>query len=263
MGNYLDYRAALAGNREVFLLNQPRAVSTFGRIDRRFDKMIEALNGARTPAGKTQVSPMVMMLLMQRQFRAAFQSISSFQAYEAWLILRPAIEIPLIIGKWLDDRANVTVWKERASNPKEYRKHFSGASLRSQSLPESERIQNALSRLNDRFAHPNPDYCYRHVNVQPEEEQQLSLRIEYFDEEEDVKVAWLAMSHLMVIVQDRLWMAIASTLANADGHSNQVTDFETVFRKEAEAVATKSEVSRKMLEEIGLWLPILADAGIE
>jgi hypothetical protein len=254
MGDYLEYRGTLALNREVFLLNEKRAFSTFNLIDDCFPKMIDAVLGARGPEGKTQVSMVPMLSLMQRQFRSAFQSISSFQAYEAWLLLRPAIEIPLIIGKWFDDRNNVRIWKERATKKKQYRQCFMGEALRSTSLVDSERIQRALSRLNDLFVHPHPEYCYRHLNVQPIVGDQILMRVEYFDEIDYVQITWLAMSHLMVFVQDRLWSAIASRLVGVEGDYAALARFEATFREDADKAAAKSTESKRMLTELGLWV---------
>jgi len=174
-------------------------------------------------------------------------------AYEAWLVLRPAIEIPLIIGKWFDDRENVSVWKNRNSKRKPYRERFWGDKLRSKALADSDRIQSALSRLNDLFAHPNPDYCNRHINAQSVPPKMVTVRIEYFDDDEVVKVAWLAMSHLMVFVQDRLWKAIASTLVGIPVIKSRLDPVENQFAKDAATVASKSDADRATLEQLGLW----------
>lgn len=254
MGNFLEYRGIRTLNREVFLLEESRAVSTFDSIHRYFNAMVDMLKNARTAEGKSHIASLSpMIFLMQRQFCTAFDSLSSFQAYEAWLILRPAVEIPLIVGKWLDNRNNVAIWKARAVNKKEYRRCYVGEGLRSKALPNSDRIQGALSRLNDLFVHPHPEYCYRHFNLRKLDSTSFIARVEYFDEPHDVKVSWLAMSHLMLFVQDRLCEAIAATLVNAPARQPRLAAFEIEFGADAQAAASKSAKSRSLLEGVGLW----------
>src|SRR6187431_2577269 len=99
----LQYRSLLALNREVFLLKYPFTILDFDRIDENFPTLAEPLHTVRGTDGKSHVSLVPFLLLMQRQVRSAFIALSAFQSYDAWLLLRPALESALICGKWIED----------------------------------------------------------------------------------------------------------------------------------------------------------------
>ena len=83
----LRYRSTLAYNREVFLIEHSKFVKVFSVIDKNFENLIEPLRTLRDAAGKSHVSLIPFVLLLQRQCRVAFEALSAFQAYHAWLLL--------------------------------------------------------------------------------------------------------------------------------------------------------------------------------
>lgn len=248
----LKYRAALSENREVFLLNHHDAIQTFNRIDKNFELLIEAVSKNRDQYGKTYVSFLPLIALMQRQSRSAFEALSSFQAYQAWVLLRVALEIPLIMGKWIDDRVNVKVWKQRLERPGPYRKAYTGKALRSKSLPNSAEIQKVLSRVNDRFIHANPDYCHRHSEWSPLQDQQVGYQLDYFDDQDHAKLHILAILHLLVFVQESLLGLLNSLFPDIMVATMGLESFRTLYRKDADHEA-ESDESREILSNLGLW----------
>ena len=95
---------------------------------------------------------------MQRQSFVALDALSSMQAYQAWVLLRPGLECALIMGKWMDDNANYHIWINRLQDPEAYRTTYSGKKMVSRSLPRSRDLQQVLKAINDSFVHPNPEY---------------------------------------------------------------------------------------------------------
>jgi hypothetical protein len=154
----LEYRSRLAYNREIFLIEHGALVKAFGFIDENFMELIEFPRTMRDANKKSHVSLMPFLLLMQRQSRAAFESFAVYQAYQAWVLLRPGVEALLMVGKFLDDPKFADLWQNRKKDPDAYRKAVSGKKLRSVGLPASDKIQSVLSRINDDFVHANVDY---------------------------------------------------------------------------------------------------------
>jgi len=99
----LDYRAHVAFNREVFLLRYEHPFRTFCSIDGNFGILLQLVQSQRDPAGNSHISLAPFLMLMQRQSRSAFEALASDQSYQAWVLIRPAVEAALIIGKWVDD----------------------------------------------------------------------------------------------------------------------------------------------------------------
>ena len=88
-----------------------------------------------------------------------------YQSYQSWVLLRPAIESALIMGRWLDNFNNFEVWKDHPDSWKNYKNIYQGKNLVSDSLPKSTDIQNVLKHINDDFMHTNPSYYQRHSQI--------------------------------------------------------------------------------------------------
>ena len=99
----LEYRGTIEYNRDFFLLNRAWALHALSTTDSGFARLLELLRDRRGPEGKSRVSFIPFLLLMQRQARSSFERLSSFQSYEAWVLLRPCLESALILGKWTED----------------------------------------------------------------------------------------------------------------------------------------------------------------
>jgi hypothetical protein len=99
----LENHARLVYNREVFLANCRFGLHGFTRIDENFGLLGGMLTQRRDKAGFSHVSLVPFILVMQRQVYAAFELISTYQSFQAWVLLRPCLESALIMGKWVDD----------------------------------------------------------------------------------------------------------------------------------------------------------------
>ena len=124
---YLRYRCVRSMNRDAFLLNHGEMVHANDKLYGAIGMLAKRLRGKHDADGKTFVSFIPFLALMQRQVLSAFDHLASFQAYQAWMMVRPAIEIPLVMGKWIDEPAAAEIWMRRDTDPKAYQREYSGA----------------------------------------------------------------------------------------------------------------------------------------
>ncbi len=104
------------------------------------------------------------------------------------------------MGKWVDDKVNAAIWKNRASDRNAYKDAYTGKALRSMALPRSADIQGVLSRINDDFMHLNPSYFSRHRELRPAGESDYHLILQYFDNSVDHQAHTYALLHLLGVV---------------------------------------------------------------
>ena len=206
----LRYRSTLAYNREVFLIEHGELVKALSSIDDNFNVFLDVLRTMHDPDRKSYVSLIPFVLLLQRQSRAAFEALTAFQPYLAWVLFRPGIEALLIIGKWVDDPSNAKVWQNRKDDRRGYQNAYSGKALKSTSLPSSDRIQRVLSKVNDDFVHANPDYYSRHLKAGIGDPGYVNFWLDYFEDDVLQQAHTVAFLHLLLVMQD----ALASLLAN-------------------------------------------------
>jgi hypothetical protein len=247
---YLDAREA---NRKHFAATYPYAESAFDTSFSAFAALGEQLRTGRDATGKTHISLAPFFFIIQRQAATAFDALSANQAYAAWVALRTGVESALIIGKWVDDKKNADIWAERFSNRKAYQNAYQGKALRSASLSRSADIQQALSAINDRFLHPNPDYYRRHLSSRDLPTGEILLELNFFDDEQAIAVGLLGMLHLNAVVQDSLAQLFANLFVDTPRLDTGLNDLEKKgvdFRNKAGAHDPESE---SILVEIGLW----------
>ena len=137
----LEYQSTRSYNREIFFIEHADLVKVFVAIDNNFNTLLQLPAKRRDGNGSSYVALIPFVFLLQRQAQSAFEALSAYQSYQAWVLLRPGIEAALIIGKWVDDPKNAEIWKNRENDPKPYQKSYTGKALRSKSLPNSEPIQ--------------------------------------------------------------------------------------------------------------------------
>jgi hypothetical protein len=247
------YRAAKAKNRDIFLLNHSEEFSAFAEIDRNFELLGRVLQSCRDSEGKSYVSFLPFVLLMQRQARSAFESLSSFQSYEAWVLLRPCLEAALIMGKWVDDPENAGIWENRNQDWRAYRREYTGEALRSQSLPDSNRIRSVLSRINDDFMHQNPLYYGRHIEVAPSGEASVMIAVQYFDEPADHQAHLYSLLHVLLTIQEAVLGLFQGICPAARPASFGVKAFEKSYEERVEAFLQAHPDRSAVLIELGLW----------
>ena len=257
----LEYETSRSYNRQVFLLNHSYAFYAYHQIHENFIRLGVVLSKGRDEKGKSRVSLIPFVLLMQRQAMSAFLSLCSHQSFEAWVLLRPCLESILVIGKWVDDPKNAEIWKNRDQDPQAYKKAYTGSKLRSVSLPRSIEIQKVLSKINDDFMHANPRYYQRHTVITPGETDAVYLKLEYFDDDADHLTHVFAMLHLLIVMQDSLAELLGSQLRDQPKVNVGLGEFSRELGLRYTAFVDKHPDRAHALRELGLWpLQTLRDA---
>jgi len=249
----LDYASKQVRNRETFLLN-------YGNDFGVFDYLIKALysNWSRLGKGKdkngySQAGLLLFANILTRHAIFGFQHIASYQSFLAWLTFRPGLEAFLILGNFVEDPKNAKIWKERHSNRKAYQKAFSGKSLVSKSFLRSHEIQKVLSRLNDDFMHPNPDFTYRDMSMRNHGSSFL-LEIQFFDVSPVIHEAHLlAYLNLLEIIATESENLVKKLFGEIHPDPLPKPSFESVARSRASELSAKDPVAKKVMEELGLW----------
>jgi hypothetical protein len=236
----LQYRAAQAYNAEVFLLQHGEYFRTFDAIDKNFSALVEPLSTLRDGDGKSYVGLIPFVFLLQRQSRAAFEALSTFQSYQGWVLLRPGIEAVLIIGKWVDDPENAKIWASRREDWRTYQKAYSSQALCSKRLPSSSAIRRALTKVNDDFVHPNPDYYSRHLRAQQPDEKTVQFWLTYHDDDVLTDAHVLAFLHLLLLMQEALAGLVSAIFGRTINLTANVATFDHVFGKAVAALREKS-----------------------
>ena len=250
---FLEYRAALAYNREVFLIEHSDLLKAFIAIDANFPALVELPRTHRDPRGNSHVSLVPLLLLLRRQAHTAFDILSADQSYQAWLLLRPGLEAALILGKWVDDPKNATIWQNREKDRAAYQKVYTGKALRSGSLPGSDRIQTVVSRINDRLVHANIDYYHRHLDVGPGTPGHVNVLLSYFEDDPLQLANVFAFLHLLLVVQEALLGLFNKLFATQAPLPSSLKLFEDTFGERlAELARARSEYST-VLTELGAW----------
>jgi hypothetical protein len=250
---FLEYRSALAYNRDVFLIEHSNLLKTFLTIDSNFPALLELPRTRRDHNGKSHVSLPPFVLLLQRQAYAAFDVLSADQSYHAWLLLRPGIEAALIIGKWVDDPENAKIWQNKDQDPGSFQKVYTGKALRSTSLPDSERIQAALRSINDRFVHANVDYYQRHLDIFDQDPGYVNVLINYFEDDTLQVVNVFAILNLLLVVQEALLALFNKLFGTEVALPYSPLDFRTAHGDRIENLAQEKSQYRKLLSDLGAW----------
>jgi hypothetical protein len=250
----LEYLSASEHNRRIFFLNFPWAVRAYAAIHDGFDRIGLPLSERRDASGKSHVGLIPFVLLMQRQSMAAFWALAEHRSYQAWVLLRPCVEAFLVVGKWLDDVENAAIWRNRQPDKKTYIKTYQGAALTPAAFCRGEAVRSVLTRINDDFVHPNPEYYDRHTEAAPLDPNSIFLRVHYFDRDADEhEAALLAMLHLVIVLQEELAEALNAVLVGEPKIALPGDAFRTVYGPAASRLAKAHPNTRATLAELGLW----------
>ena len=249
----LEYRATLNHNSEVFLLNFKDEFTAFTDTDNSLYRIGLFLSQNRTKDEESLISFLPYLLIMQRQFRNAFQCFTVFQSYQGWVLLRPGLESSLIMGKWLDDMQNVEIWKKHKQDWKEYNKTYSGKSLISKSLPESSSIQQVLKRINDNFMHVNPSYYYHNTRLEQMQADSDFLYVPVFDQETDYQSHLYSFLHLTLYVVKCVGEMLVPYFSQNDTFEINLARLEEAFKGKVARILQQSPDQLSVLTELGLW----------
>jgi hypothetical protein len=249
----LDYRATLAYNSETFLIQHGVLAKVFMDIDDNFDSLLRPLSEKRDSHGYSHISLIPFIVFLQRQARAAFELFSRDQSYQGWVLLRPGIESILIIGKWLDDPANATIWNQRHKNREAYIKNYTGKALKSKSLRCSSQIRSVLSKVNDDFVHPNPEYYSRHLSAADQSAEDITIKIDYFDNDAVQEIHVLAFLHLLLVMQDNLSELFSKLFTSPVVLPKTLKMFKEVFSKRIVVLMSQNPLAKNIFIELGAW----------
>lgn len=253
---FLEYRSALAYNRDIFSIEHGDLFKAFVAIDGNFPALVDLPRTRRDRSGKAHVGLLPLLLLLRRQAHTAFDVLSADQSYQAWLLLRPGIEAALIIGKWVDDPLNAKVWQNRDKDPRAYQNAYTGKALQSAALPGSQRIQAVLRRINDQFVHANPDYYHRHLNVGPGDPGYVNVLLNYFEDDPLQLSNVFAFLHLLLIVQEAL-LALFNQLFGTEARlPSPLALFRDTFGKRIDELARADNEYRAVLSDLGAWTEV-------
>lgn len=251
--NQLDYASNVTRSREVFLLS-------YGEEFRAFEFLLQTLQSIwvricreRDQKSHSHSGLWLMASLLIRHCVFGFQQLVSYQSFLAWLSFRPGLEALLIMGKWVDDRKNAKIWRNRQDDPQTYSKTFSGRNLVSRSLPEADGYRQVLGRLNDQFVHPNPYFAYRESDVRIGTEKTLVLATRYFDTSESLHLAHLlAFLHVF----EKIVRSSDEMVRNILGHGDaltQISPISDIWSDRAKRLAETDGTAKAILRELGLW----------
>lgn len=243
----LEFFSILHRSRDTFLLNH---ASDFGR----FESQVNSFNECWKEFGRTKDSQggshaglLVLSSIVQRHAVLAFQALSSYQSFLAWMTLRPGLEAFLFIGKWVDDAHTARIWSARATDRKSYRKVFEGEGLKSRSIPECEALRSVLGKVNDSFMHPNPSFAYRDQASGPG-----YMSIQYLETDpvlhEAHLIAFLNLVDHLYTASCRLREQVLGKTFVPEGMRVGETE-----RKRAQVLADRDLDAKTILEDLGLW----------
>jgi hypothetical protein len=255
VGSLDEYRESLQSSRQWFEKNHGRVNESFQLLDEGFNSLAALLREGRDTDGHSHISLAPFLLLMQRQSFVALDALSSMQAYQAWVLLRPGLECALIMGKWMDDIANYHIWINRLQDPEAYRNTYSGKKTVSKSLPRSRDLQQVLKAINDSFVHPNPEYYARHITLNSLEAGETKVRLDFFDDHDVHWATVLALLHLLILTQASLAKMFDHRFVNVGINPEHfgLAEFEAQHREQAVAAAANGIRERYIIRDLGLW----------
>jgi hypothetical protein len=253
MASFAEYLATRQANRQHFAASYPYATAAVDTTLSVFAALAEQLRIGYDHNGKSHVSLAPFYFILQRQAMTAFESLSVNQAYAAWVAVRTGIESALIMGKWVDAKENAHIWERRLTDRTAYRQAYEGKALRSASMSRSPRIQQALSHINDRFLHPNPEYYFRHLSSEELPSGEISLELNFFDNEQAVSVGLLSLLHLISVVQDDIAMMFTSLFVDTPRLDVRLADLEANGAEFRATAGQRSAEAEWLLVNIGLW----------
>jgi hypothetical protein len=255
MSEYTDYQSAKDSNRKGFEQNYSADVQFFEAANAKLSSIWERLGTTRDKTGHSHAGLLHFANILRRHCILGFENIATYQSYLMWSNFRAGLEALLIVGKFVDDPVNAKVWLNRSSNQpadkKAYSKTFSGQGLRSKSLSRSGDLRDVLTRLNDNYMHPNPDFAYRD-STQVDQGNDVLLRIELFDIDPGMHEAHLvAYLNLVAVLVEESWKLVVDLLGSGDPQDG-LNSYDKTNELRARQLASAIPGAKKILEEYGL-----------
>jgi hypothetical protein len=252
----LRYHAALSAHRDRFLLEHGAELARFDSIDAQLPRFTLALGEDGLPGPRTTLRLAPFLHLMHRHARNAFESLMCRQSHQAWTIVRPFVEAPLIMGKWIDDPRNAVIWMSRKSGKaarKDYRDAYTGDALRPESLPGCDVIRNLFLRLEDDFLLTSARHYSRALSFSPGAERLSDLPSAAAEDDADHRAHLCAFLHMAGFVVNATGRMLAAHFGDRPEFRFDTARLERELRPGACAIAAADDVHRNVLVHLGLW----------
>lgn len=248
----IDYRGVMSANREIFLLNFREEFFAFTDTYDRLNSISGVVSTTRARAGHSHVSHLSWLMIIGRQFLNSFECMSTSRSYDAWVLLRPALESALVMGKWIDDRINSDIWENRDNDKKSYMDTYEGKALLSKSLPDSSGVRSVLCRVNDDFMHSNPRYYFRHtkMNVNPHG---VVLGLLFTDDGVEHEAHLFAYLHFTRFLVHCIGRMFEAEFGDLPALKADLAGFQSRFKERVVRFAHDNPMSVPVLTEFGLW----------
>lgn len=249
----LRCRAALNQYREVFLMTFRAEIESFDAADKLLARWITLVPPLPAAKGRDAITPAPFLQIMQRQERNAFEALTEYQSARAWAALRPFVEAPLIVGKWLDDPQNAVIWLSRNSGKsarKDYQDAYSGDALKPQTLQGGDAIRLVLARLGDDFLQTQARFYTRPVAFAPGGPRGAA---DGADDPADHRAHLYAVLHLLWFVLRSTGRMLAPSAGNRPELKIDLERIERDFAAPAIALARENETHKNVLTQLGLW----------
>jgi hypothetical protein len=259
----LDFHANLSSNREVFLLNFGDEMNAFEQTNLALLKLISVVGQFKDLEDKSHVELLPFLMLMSRQGLNAFEALSTYCSYQAWVSLRPSLESILIMGKWFDSPSNAKIWHNRDKDRRAYQKKYSGKSLLSNSLKGSKQIRGVLTKINDDFMHTNPRYYFRHTQADKLEKGDILLQLRFNDQSVEHEAHLYAFLHLTRVLISNLGNMFSTKFGERQEFNVDLENMQNHFRPKVMRLVKTNPETKPVLTELGLWPAIYLEEGEE
>jgi len=245
---YFEYRWAVAKNRELFLLAYSLELKAFLTVDDGYEHLAKLLAVNTHKDGHDFATAISFVNIMRRQTRNAFETLSSAQSYQAWVLYRPCLECALMLGKFYDDPKNADTWAARDQEPTAYREAFKTTKLNSTSLPRSAHLRDVLNLINDDFMHLNPTYYKRHTSMDDD-----LITIDYFDDDWALRAHLLAFLHLSTVLFNSTAEMLTKQFAQSAELDLDAKQFRKMFKVRVKELLNGWSLAKSVLQDFGLW----------
>ena len=110
-----------------------------------------------------------------------------------------------------------------------------------------------MKTINDDFLHANPRYYDRHTRMDVLDADTVSMKLEYFDEEQDYIPHTFSLLHLICVLQDSLSKMFADQIVDQPPVPVGLSNLETTLRPRVNQFLDKHSDRRPLIEELGIW----------
>ncbi len=166
-------------------------LTAFEDLNEKMNSIQRLISMEADDEGKSQLGLLPFLLIIERQAINAFECLTKYQSYEAWMVFRPAIEAALLVGKFIDNPNNAELWKNKVEyrknndkrSLKRYYQEFEKGGLIPKSFKYGKELRELLTKINDEFMHVNFSYFERMYDLELVDENTGYLNISYNDKD--------------------------------------------------------------------------------